>query len=75
MQGYGGPRVRLNVLVDTGSSRSYIDPCICQQLGLKMESVSNVEYEVKTFLGSGHKMLGESTLEVDFPSGRHLPIR
>ena len=33
-----------------------------------------MQYEVKTFLGSGHKMLGESTLEVHFPSGRHLPL-
>ena len=62
------------MLFDSASSRSYIDPYICQQLGLKLECVSDVEYEVRTFLGSGHKTLGETTLEVHLPSGRYIAL-
>ena len=38
--------------------------------------VTNVQYEVRTFLGAGTKELGEATLQVYFPSGRYnaLPI-
>ena len=74
MQAYGGPRVSFNVLLDTGSSRSYIAPCIGKKLGLNLESVPNVQFQVQTFLGSGYKILGENTLEVHFPSGRHLSL-
>ena len=46
------------------------------QLQLRSDLISDVEYEVRTFLGSGVKKLGETTLEVHLPSGMHraLPI-
>ena len=74
MRVHGGPMVRFNVLFDTASSRSYIDPIIAKRLGLKLDSVSDGEYEVNTFLGSGLKTLGEATLEVILPSQRHLVL-
>ena len=55
MQGHGGPVVHFNVLFDSASSRSYIDPIICKRLGLKWDSISDVECEVRTFLGTDHK--------------------
>ena len=66
--------VRFNVLFDSASSRSYIDPFICKQLGLKLHCISDVGYKVRTFLGTGHKTLGEATLEVYLPSKRHLAL-
>ena len=74
MRVHGGPLVRFNVLFDTASSRSYIDPIIAKRLGLKSDSVSEVKYEVRTFLGSGYKSLGEASLEVYLPSQRHLVL-
>ena len=43
MQGQGRPMVRFNTLFDSASSRSYIDPHICKQLGLKLDCISDVE--------------------------------
>ena len=74
MRVHGGPMVRFNVLFDSASSRLYIDPIIVNRLGLKLDCVSDVEYEVRTFLGTGHKTLGEATLEVYLPSKRHLVL-
>ena len=58
MQGHGGPMVCFNVLFDSTSSKSYIDPIICKRLGLKLDCISDVEYKLNTFLGTGHKTLG-----------------
>ena len=76
MQGRGGDKVSFNALLDTGSSRSYINPKIAKLLAINQDNVSNVQYEVRTFLGAGTKELGETTLQVYFPSGRYhaLPI-
>ena len=76
MQSRGGDQVVFNALFDTGSSRSYINPKIAKQLAIKEDLVTNVQYEVRTFLGAGTKELGETTLLVYFPSGRYhaLPI-
>ena len=45
-------------------------------MSIKQDMVTNVQYEVRTFLGAGTKELGEATLQVYFPSGRYnaLPI-
>ena len=76
MQGRGGDKVSFNALLDTGSSRSYINPKVVKKLSIKQDMVTNVQYEVRTFLGAGTKELGEATLQVYFPSGRYhaLPI-
>ena len=76
MQSRGGNQISFNALFDTGSSRSYINPKIAEKLAIRSDLVTNVEYEVRTFLGAGTKELGETTLQVYFPSGRYhaLPI-
>ena len=67
-----GPKVRINALFDTCSSRSYLDSETAACLGLQREEMREVEREVKTFLGGGRKSLGESTLVVHLPSGRQI---
>ena len=76
MQGRDGNKIIFNALFDTGSSRTYINPKIANLLAIKRKFVNNVQYEVRTFLGSGTRDLGETTLEVFFPSGKYhaLPI-
>ena len=76
MQSREGDRVSFNALFDTGSSRSYIDPKVANQLAISQDMVTHVQYEVRTFLGAGTKELGETTLLVYFPSGNYhaLPI-
>ena len=65
-----------NVLFDTASIRSYINPKIAKLLAIRKDFVNPVQYEVRTFLGAGIKDLGETTLQVHFPSGRYhsMPI-
>ena len=72
MQKGSGPKVRVNALFDTCSSRSYLDSETAARLGLQREDLQEVDYEVKTFLGGGRKTLGESTLVVHLPSGRQI---
>ncbi|CAL4096798.1 unnamed protein product, partial [Meganyctiphanes norvegica] len=58
----------------TGSSRSYINSRMARLLSLDFQRVSNVEYEVRTFLGAGTKKVGETSVQVFFPSGRFLAL-
>ena len=74
LQNRCGSKVTFNALLDTGSSRSYINPKISRRLAICSTDVRNVEYEVRTFLGSGVKKLGETCLKVHFPSGRYLSL-
>lgn len=76
MQGRGGDRITFNALFDTARSRSYINPKVDKLLAIKMDLVSNIQYEVRLFLGSSLKELGETILQVYFPSGKYhaLPI-
>ena len=72
MKGHNGKLINFNCLFDTASSRSYISNCISDQMGLHKELVKDVEYNVKTFLGSGTKTLQEAMVTVYLPSGRYL---
>ena len=45
---------------------------ISDQMGLIPKNVSEVQYNVKTFIGSGLKSLKEATIDVFLPSGRYL---
>ena len=76
MQGREGKQVTFNALFDTASSRSYINPKVANMLAIKGNLVTNMQHEVRTFLGMGTKSLGETTLQVYFPSGKYhaLPI-
>ena len=71
VQGFKGPTVKFNALLDTGSSRSYLSKSVMDKLELKANNCRNVEYMVTTFLGCGQKLLKEANLEVHLPSGRH----
>ena len=73
-KGRSGRTVSFNALVDTGSSRSYINPRVSKLLEISSSHVSEIEYDVKTFLGSGVKKLGETALTVYLPSGRYLNL-
>ena len=72
MKGHNGKLIKFNCLFDTASSRSYISNCISDQMGLHKELVKDVEYNVKTFLGSGAKTLQEGMDTVYLPSGHYL---
>ena len=72
MRGHNGKLIHFNCLLDTASSRSYISNKISDQMGLIPENVSDVQYNVKTFIGSGLKSLKEATIDVFLPSGRYL---
>ena len=67
MQGPKGLKVKFNVLFDTASSRSYIDYDIAKKLKLNTEYMSDMVYEVRTFLGCGTKVLKETVLRWTFP--------
>ena len=73
-EGRGGRTVTFNALVDTGSSRSYINPKVAQILQIGSDYLTEVEYNVRTFLGSGLKKLAETSLTVYLPSGRYLSL-
>ena len=72
MRGHNGKIIYFNCLLDTASSRSYISNKISDQMGLIPKNVSEVQYNVKTFIGSGLKSLKEATIDVFLPSGRYL---
>ena len=76
MQGRGGKKITFNALFDTASSRSYINPKVANMLAINQNLVTSAQHEVRTFFGLGIKTLGETTLEVHFPSGIYhaLPI-
>ena len=57
MQGHNGEVVKFNCLLDTASSRSYISQNVSEKLNLNKDLCKNVDYKVKTFLGSGVKAL------------------
>ena len=74
MQGPRGSKVKFNALLDTGSSRSYLARNIVDKLNCDPKTFKLVDYDVKTFLGSGRKRLKEVTLEVHLPSKRYLAL-
>ena len=76
VKGPKGFYFRFNALLDTGSSRSYMSSYVLNKLNCNPDSLASIEYDVKTFLGSGRKSLKELTLEVHLPSNRYnnLPV-
>ena len=74
MEGHNGDLVKFNALLDTASHRSYINKDIRSKLNLNV--VKKVQYDVRTFIGSGVKELEESSVKVFLPSGGHriMPI-
>ena len=76
VKGPKGLHFKFNALLDTGSSRSYMSSYVLNKLDCSPDSLTAVDYDVKTFLGSGIKSLKEVTLEVHLPSKRYniLPV-
>ena len=74
LQGKSGTKVTFNAVLDTGSSRSYINPRVSTMLAINSSDTTNVVYEVRTFLGTGTKKLGETCLKVYLPSGRYVAL-
>merc|ERR1711895_296051 len=74
LQGKSGCVVTFNALVDTGSSRSYINPKVAKLLDVGSSLVDHVNFDVCTFLGCGTKKLGETCLVVYLTSGRFLNL-
>ena len=66
-----GPKEGFNMLVDTGSTRSYLSAKAAQILNLACKTMKIRQYEARTFLGCGVKLLKEATLEVYLPTGRY----
>merc|ERR1712030_249649 len=59
LRDHSGQCKYLNFLFDTGSERSYLSQRALSTLSIKSELVNTVDYEVKTFMGSGYKTLKE----------------
>ena len=62
--GRGDKSVFVRCLVDTGSQRSYISDKVIKGLCLSSKSLSSVQYDIKTYLGTGLRKLKETMLEV-----------
>ena len=73
-QGRSGRVVTFNALVNTGSTRSYINPKVAKLLDVGSSLVDQVDFDVCTFLGCGTKKLGETCLVAFLPSGRYLNV-
>ena len=71
VKGPKGFECKFNALLDTGSSRSYLSSHVISKLNCDPKTLTPVDYEVKTFLGSGTKSLKEVTLAVYLPSKRY----
>ena len=69
MEGHNGDIVKFNALLDTASHRSYINKDVKSKLNLN--TINKVQYDVRTFIGSGVKKLEETSVKVFLPSGRH----
>ena len=63
----------LKCLIDSGSQRSYLDEEILRELRGD-EGLLSVVYDLTTFLGSSETELKTTTLTVDIPGGRKLPM-
>ena len=74
LRGHDGQSHNFNFLYDTASQRSYLDHQAFDKLGCNSELVSNLEFEVKTFLGSSKKQLREVNLDVYTGQYKHYAM-
>ena len=57
-----GLSVKFNAILDTGSSRSYLSSHVLNKVQCDSDTLTSVDYDVQTFLGSGRRSLKEVTL-------------
>ena len=74
LRGHDGRSRNFNFLFDTASQRSYISQRAFDSLGCNPKLVSNVEFDVRTFLGSSKKSLKEVNVDVFTGQYRHYGI-
>ena len=74
LRGHNGQFSNFNFLFDTGSQRSYLSQHALSKLGCNNQLMSDIEFEVKTFLGSSRKRLKEVNLDVFVDSHKHYGI-
>ena len=63
-----------NVLLDTGSQRSYFSDKVLNNLNINKDKLRNVPYEVKTYISSEIKQLKEVLLDVEIGHNKFLPL-
>ena len=74
LRGHNGQTCKFNFLLDTASQRSYLSQHALSKLGCNSKLISDVEFEVKTFLGSKRKNLKEVNLDVFVEPQRHYGL-
>ena len=74
LRGHNGQACKFNFLLDTASQRSYLSHHALTELGCNSKLMSDVEFEVKTFLGSKKKNLKEVNLDVFVEPQRHYGL-
>ena len=74
MRGHNGRSQCFNFLFDTASQRSYLSNHAFNSLGCNPKLASDVEYDVRTFLGSSKKLLKEVNVDVFTHPHRHYGV-
>ena len=74
LRGHNGQTNHFNFLLDTASQRSYLSHNALTKLGCNSNLMTDVEFEVKTFLGSKRKNLKEVNLDVFVEPQRHYGL-
>ena len=64
---------KVKCLLDSGSQRSYLSENIMRELRGE-EGMTDVVYDLTTFLGSSARPFKEATLLITVPGGRQLPL-
>ena len=76
LQGPTGVCKRINALLDSCSSRTYLSKETASEVGFDVPTLNPVHYEVRTFLGQQNKVFRDATVQIHFPQGNYhaLPI-
>ena len=61
----GSKSHQVRCLVDLGSQRSYVHSSVLTSLGIPLDSIPQFESSIKTFLGSGTRLVREVSLDVN----------
>ena len=70
----GKKRCKINVLVDTGSQRSYFPKSVVDMLGINIDGYKPKVYDVNTFLGRKVKELKQIVLDTTLTPGTTRPL-
>ena len=73
LRGHHGKSCNFNFLFDTASQRSYMSKSALDSLDCDPKLINNVEYEVKTMVGSCKKELQEVNVDVFTSFSKHFP--